>query len=127
MRTHRIDVRLSSSEKALIERATKITGETLGEFVRRSALSSAHEVLALRTHFVLPEAQWLDFCERLDAPARVSSEYQSDERRTEPFLIGVFMTNLATNKPSFPNFSASGTYSRTYSGESCISSLPCQA
>jgi len=66
----RLSVRVSKSEKATLERASRSVRMTTSEFVIREALSSAEEILAERTRFTLPPEQWEAFTARLDQPPR---------------------------------------------------------
>jgi uncharacterized protein (DUF1778 family) len=47
-----------------------LKGDTLTEFLVKSASAAADDALANRTHFVLSEKEWSRFVEALDRPAR---------------------------------------------------------
>lgn len=66
----RIDLRLSASAKALLQRAAAVRHKTVTEFVLDSGLAAAAETLADRREFLLDEAQWRAFTAALDAPAK---------------------------------------------------------
>lgn len=48
---------------------------SVSAFVRDSALSRAHEMLADRRTFLLGQAKWVDFHTALDAPSRRIPRY----------------------------------------------------
>jgi uncharacterized protein (DUF1778 family) len=66
----RLSLRVSTVEKATLEAASQSISMTTSEFVLREAMSSAEEILADRTRFVLPAEQWEAFSARLDRPPR---------------------------------------------------------
>jgi len=64
---------------------------SVSEFVRDSALSRAHEMLADRRTFVLSKAKWAQFQAALDAPTRTLPRMQ--HLLTEP---GFFDTDTSS-------------------------------
>lgn len=66
----RIDLRLSGSAKAMLQRAAAIRYKTITEFVLDSGLAAAAEALADRREFLLDETQWQAFVAALDAPTK---------------------------------------------------------
>ena len=52
----RLSLRVSTVEKATLEAASQSISMTTSEFVLREAMSSAEEILADRTRFVLPRS-----------------------------------------------------------------------
>jgi uncharacterized protein (DUF1778 family) len=69
LRSHRLNVRIASTDDALFRRAATAAHESLSEFVIESARERAERVLADRTRFVLSEEQWTAFQAALDRPA----------------------------------------------------------
>lgn len=70
VRTEKLDLRLSSSDKRTLEAAASVSSRSVSDFVRESALSRADEMLADRRAFVLSKAKWTEFQAALDAPTR---------------------------------------------------------
>lgn len=63
----RIEVRLTRTAKALLQRAAAVRQKTVTEFMLDSGLSAAAETLADRREFLLDEKQWRAFLAALDA------------------------------------------------------------
>ena len=57
----KIDLRVSPSDKRVLERAASASSQSVSEFVRASAIDRANEALADRTTFVLSKAQFSKF------------------------------------------------------------------
>lgn len=70
-REARLAIRASAQVKRILAQAARARHTNVSQFVLQASLDAAHAVLADQTEFRLPPAQWQDFCERLDAPARV--------------------------------------------------------
>jgi uncharacterized protein (DUF1778 family) len=66
----RIELRVSRSAKALLQRAAAVRHKSVTEFVLDSGLSAAAEALADRRQFELTDKQWRVFHAALDAPVR---------------------------------------------------------
>jgi uncharacterized protein (DUF1778 family) len=66
----RIEVRLTRTAKALLQRAAAVRQKTVTEFMLDSGLSAAAETLADRREFLLDEKQWRAFLAALDAPPK---------------------------------------------------------
>jgi uncharacterized protein (DUF1778 family) len=69
-RTEKIDIRVTPSNKALLQIAALAVHQSVSDFVIKSALSRAEETLPDRQHFGLDAAQWEAFQAALDAPPR---------------------------------------------------------
>ena len=63
----RIDLRVSATAKALLQRAAAARQRSVSEFVLDSAQTAAVEALADRREFLLDKKQWAAFLEALDA------------------------------------------------------------
>ena len=63
-------MRVSATQKTLLDEASRVTDTTLSEFVLNAATRAAEDVLADRRRFVLPQEQWEAFARLLDAPPR---------------------------------------------------------
>lgn len=61
-------MRVSSSQKALLDEASRASDTSLSEFVLSAATRAAEDVLADRRRIVLPRKQWDNFVRLLDAP-----------------------------------------------------------
>lgn len=70
VRTEKLDLRLSSSDKRRLETAASAASRSLSAFVLESALSQADQTLADRHTFVLSKTKWSEFQRALDAPIR---------------------------------------------------------
>lgn len=70
VRSEKLDLRLSSSDKRTLEAAAAVSNRSVSDFVRESALSRADEMLADRRTFVLSKTKWSEFQAALDAPTR---------------------------------------------------------
>ncbi|MCS6303411.1 MAG: DUF1778 domain-containing protein [Nitrospira sp.] len=68
--SEKLDLRLSSADKRILEAAASVSNRSVSEFVRDSALSRANEMLADRRTFLLSHAKWAEFQAALDAPTR---------------------------------------------------------
>lgn len=66
----RLNLRLNHGDDQLIKHAAQSLGLTVSEFLTRSAVDRAHEVLADQKHFALDEETWDAFVAVLDEPAR---------------------------------------------------------
>jgi uncharacterized protein (DUF1778 family) len=63
----RIDLRVSATAKALLQRAAAARQKSVSEFVLDSAQTAAAEALADRREFLLDKKQWAAFLAALDA------------------------------------------------------------
>jgi uncharacterized protein (DUF1778 family) len=77
----RLNLRISSSDDALIRDAADALGASVSEYVTESAVQRAHQVLADQRHFTLDQAEWDLFLETLDRPAKVNERLASFLRR----------------------------------------------
>jgi uncharacterized protein (DUF1778 family) len=68
LRETTINLRAQVAEKALIDRAAELLGQSRSSFMLEASVQRAQTVLADQTHFVLDEAQWAAFNAALDAP-----------------------------------------------------------
>lgn len=68
IREKTINLRTTSAQKAVIERAAESSGKTRTAFILDATLQRAESVLADRTRFVLSDAQMKRFVTALDAP-----------------------------------------------------------
>ncbi len=66
----RIDLRIEGSQKDFLVYAATLKKMKLSAFVLDSAIKEAEELVANKTQFTLPEAQWKAFSAALDRPAR---------------------------------------------------------
>jgi len=81
----RFNIRTKRDEKELVERAAAASHMTTSQFVMQAALRSAEEVLADRTRFVLPPAEWEAFTAALDRPAREILSLKTAAEKPSPF------------------------------------------
>ncbi len=66
----RIDFRVKSQQKELLNYAASIQNMTLSAFVMESALKEAEEIVSEKIQFSLSQKQWKTFCDQLDQPAK---------------------------------------------------------
>lgn len=66
-REERLEVRLSSSTKRLLQRAARVQGKTISAFVLDSGITAAAETLADRQEFRVPAKDYDAFVAALDA------------------------------------------------------------
>ncbi len=69
-RTANIVLRLTPSQKALIDRAAEVQGQSRNQFILETACREAKSVLLDQTHFNLDEDAFLRFTELLDTPPK---------------------------------------------------------
>lgn len=65
-KTERIDIRTSSSAKAVLQQAASAVNKSVSEFLLESGLSAASETLIGRRLFALNDDQWDQFQKALD-------------------------------------------------------------
>ncbi len=66
-KTERIDIRTSSTAKAVLQQAAASVNKSVSEFLLDTGLSAASKALADRKVFALKDEQWNQFQELLDA------------------------------------------------------------
>ena len=92
----KIQVRVSSSDKRVFERAATALGLTVSEFIRVSALEQADDTLADRRSFVLNRAKSMEFQAALDAAPRTLPRMQ--RLLTEPGFFDEASPSTPTTK-----------------------------
>ena len=83
-KTQRMHLRVAATDDELFRSAAAAAQESLSEFLVESGRERAERVLADRTRFVLPVAQWRAFTAALDRPAREVPEVVELFRRPHP-------------------------------------------
>ncbi len=68
-RSHRIDLRVTETQDALIREAAALAGETVTGFLLSAAQERARELLDERRHLVMGDQAFARFAAALDAPA----------------------------------------------------------
>lgn len=81
----RLDFRISSEQRFLLERAAAVKSQTVTEFVLESASEAAQNALLDQRLFFADEADFVEFERLLDAPARVSEELRDLLSRSAPW------------------------------------------
>jgi uncharacterized protein (DUF1778 family) len=69
-RPHRIDVRVSDEQNAMIREAAALAGQTVTSFLLDAAQRRAREVIDERRDLVMSKAAFARFAEALDAPGQ---------------------------------------------------------
>jgi uncharacterized protein (DUF1778 family) len=67
-KTERFAIRTTSAEKALVERAARLSNVNSSQFVLQAALRKAEQIVADQTRFTLPPDRWNEFVAALDRP-----------------------------------------------------------
>ena len=75
-RTRRIHVQASEQQENLIRQGARERGESLTDFMVRTACTEAAHALAEKRHFTMPPEKWAAFLEALDMPAVLKPELQ---------------------------------------------------
>ncbi|WP_232832048.1 DUF1778 domain-containing protein [Nocardiopsis sp. FIRDI 009] len=70
MKSERIHLRVDDRQKALLEAASTVSGDTISAFVLGAATEAAANILADRRVFTLDEQEWAAFDSALERPAR---------------------------------------------------------
>lgn len=83
-KSERLNIRVTDTEKALVERAARASHTSASQFVVQAALRSAADVLADQTRFRLPADEWAAFASMLDRPAQVVPALREAAKR-RPF------------------------------------------
>jgi uncharacterized protein (DUF1778 family) len=83
-KTQRMHLRVAATDDELFRSAAAAAQESLSEFLVESGRERAERVLADRTRFVLPAAEWRAFTRALDRPARAIPEVVELFRRPRP-------------------------------------------
>ena len=73
-KSQRMHLRVAATDDELFRSAAAAAHESLSEFLVESGRERAERVLADRTRFVLPAAEWRTFTHALDRPARALPE-----------------------------------------------------
>jgi uncharacterized protein (DUF1778 family) len=69
-RSRRLNLRASAQQEELMRRGARERGESLTDFIIRSACAEAEQALADQRHFSLDAEQWKAFVAALDRPAQ---------------------------------------------------------
>ena len=69
-RSRRLNLRTSAQQEELMRRAAQERGESLTNFIVRSACTEAEQTVADQRHFSLDGDQWRAFVAALDRPAQ---------------------------------------------------------
>jgi uncharacterized protein (DUF1778 family) len=69
-RSEKVELRVSSREKDLLQEASRQLHQSLSAFVLASSIERAKSLLAEQTSFILTDEQWGSFVQALDEPVR---------------------------------------------------------
>lgn len=81
----RLNLRVTATEKRLLERAAQASHTTATQFILQAALRSAEDALATETRFALDPDQWSAFTAMLDRPAHVIPALARAASKPSPF------------------------------------------
>lgn len=82
-----LTLRISGSDKRILQQAARTQQVKLSEFVLRIARDKAQDILAQQTQFFLPAPQMKAFLEALDAPPRDIPELRKLLSEPSPWEI----------------------------------------
>ena len=82
---NRIDVRVSSDVKTLLQEAAESRHKSVSEFMRDSAIRRANEILQDRSRMTLSPSDWEHFIQALDAPPRPAPRLEKLFQEPSPF------------------------------------------
>lgn len=68
-KSDKVELRVSSREKHLLQEASRQLHQSLSAFVLASSIERAKSLLAEQTSFILTDEQWDSFVQALDQPA----------------------------------------------------------
>jgi uncharacterized protein (DUF1778 family) len=83
----RIALRVTTTERDLIEQASTVLATTVSDFMLRASLARASEVLADRREFRLPPDQWDAFVTMLDQPPSAAEKPRLRRLLTTPSVL----------------------------------------
>ena len=86
-RDGRIELRVSSTKRDLIEQASELAATTVSDFVLRATLVRASDILAERREFRLPPDRWDAFVAMLDQPPAAADKPRPRRLLTEPSVL----------------------------------------
>ena len=75
-RRQTINLRISGTQKALIDKAAEVSGRNRSEFMLDAASREAETVLLDRRYFLLPDPDFERFLRLLDKPSSANSRLQ---------------------------------------------------
>ena len=84
-KAERVNLRVTAMEKSLLVRAAQASHTSTTQFILRTALHSAEDVLAEETRFVLAPEQWSEFTALLERPARPIPALAQAASKPSPF------------------------------------------
>lgn len=85
IRRDTLNLRISSTERLLIDRAAASLGTTRTEFILRAARQAAEEALLERALIMTSPAAYAEFLQRLDAPAPPSERLMRTLQTPSPW------------------------------------------
>jgi uncharacterized protein (DUF1778 family) len=84
-REERLEVRLTSTAKRLLQRAARVQGKTISAFVLDSGMTAASEALADRREFPIPASGYDAFVAALEA--RPTAKPRLDKLINQPSVL----------------------------------------
>ena len=84
-KAERLNIRVTDTEKALVERAARASHTSASQFVVQASVRAAADVLADQTRFSLPADAWAAFAAMLDRPAHVAPALREAATKRRPF------------------------------------------
>lgn len=69
-KNERIDIRIDEKQKKFLTQVAGLRHKKLSAFLLDCAFKEAEEIMASKNNFQMPEKEWQEFCDALDAPVR---------------------------------------------------------
>jgi uncharacterized protein (DUF1778 family) len=69
-KSERLNLRIIPQNKRLIEQAAALEHATPTDFIIRTVVARAEQVITEQSHFYLDKEKWENLCQALDQPAR---------------------------------------------------------
>ena len=85
-KTVRVDVRVSSEVKLLLQEAARACHKNVSQFLLDAGVTAANQELADRRRFLLDDARWAAFQQALDRP--VQAKPRLKKLLSEPGVLG---------------------------------------
>jgi uncharacterized protein (DUF1778 family) len=84
-RSRLINIRISRTDRSIIDRAARLAGKSRSEFMLEATRRAAQETLLDATLFILDRVSFKRFKAMLDAPAKPNERLQALMRRQAPW------------------------------------------
>lgn len=83
LKKQRIDLRLTDTDKSMIEEAAAMTNQTVTQFLLNSAAERAAEVIEQHRRLILNQASWNQVMDAIDNPPEPADKLKRAARRLQ--------------------------------------------